>query len=106
MSDIRSLIDSFDSEQAIGEAADRVKNLDTRSGFLKKAGLGAGAVLSGGALMGALPGIASAGVAASDVAILNYALTLEYLESAFYAEALSMKKITDMHVLAFAQVVA
>ena len=106
MQDLQGLIDSFDSDQAVGEAADRVSKLDTRAGFLKKAGLGAGAVLGGGALMGALPGIASAGVAASDVAILNYALTLEYLESAFYAEALSMGKISDKNVLAFAQVVA
>jgi hypothetical protein len=106
MQDLQGLIDSFDNDQAVGEAADRVSSLDTRAGFLKKAGLGAGAVLGGGALMGALPGIASAGVAASDVAILNYALTLEYLEAAFYAEALSMNKISDKNVLAFAQVVA
>ena len=106
MTNIQSLIDSFDSDQAVGEAADRVGKLDTRAGFLKKAGLGAGAMLGGGALLGALPGIASAGVAASDVAILNYALTLEYLESAFYAEALSNGKLSDKKVLAFAQVVA
>jgi Ferritin-like domain len=99
------LLEQFDVDGAIRETESEVAG-DTRLAFLRKAGIGAGALIGGGALVGALPSIASAGTAASDVAILNYALTLEYLEAAFYAEALSMKKITDMHVLAFAQVVA
>ena len=71
---------------------------DTRLGFLKKAGLAGGAVVGGGALLGALvPGAAMArGTGAGrpparfgsgDIGILNYALTLEYLERAFYNEA-------------------
>lgn len=106
MVDFQALIESFDSDQAVGEAAENVAARDTRSAFLRKAGIGAGALIGAGSLMGALPGIASAGVSAGDVAILNYALTLEYLESAFYNEALSMGKIVDKNVLAFAQVVA
>jgi hypothetical protein len=97
-------LEELDVDGAIREAASRVDG-DTRAAFLKKAGIGAGAVVAGGAFAGAIPGIASAGVAKSDVAILNFALTLEYLEAAFYAEAVSKGNFSGK-TLAFAQVVA
>jgi hypothetical protein len=97
-------LEELDVDGAIREAASNVDG-DTRAAFLKKAGIGAGAVVAGGAFAGAIPGIASAGVARSDVAILNFALTLEYLEAAFYAEAVSKGNFTGK-TLAFAQVVA
>jgi Ferritin-like domain len=104
MSDIWTLED-VDRDGAIQEAAAQVDPL-TRASFLKKAGIGAGAVVGGGALMGAIPSLAfGAGFPASDVAILNFALTLEYLEAAFYNEAVAKGSFTG-DTNTFARVVA
>ena len=86
-------LEEIDRDGAIGEAAFNTAG-DTRLDFLKKSALGVGTIAGGGAILSALaPAAAMAGGAPpkafgkGDIAILNYALTLEYLESAFYNEA-------------------
>lgn len=96
-------LEELDVDGAIRETAEKVDGV-TRASFLRKAGVGAGAVIGGGTLMGFLPSPASAGVAKSDVAILNYALTLEYLEAAFYTEAVAKGRFSGK-VGTFAKVV-
>lgn len=92
------------------EAAESLEPGDTRLGFLKKAGVAGGAVIGSGALLAALTpaGAMAAGkgrppakFGKGDIGILNYALTLEYLEAAFYNEATKNKVASGAQESAF-----
>lgn len=95
-------IEDLDRDGAIAEAMDGIQNT-TRSGLLRRVGLVAGGGLVAGAVPFALAG--AQGTSKGDVKILNYALTLEYLEAAFYNEAVASGKLSGS-VLHFAQTVA
>lgn len=95
-------LDMVDQDGAIQEAHEAVAG-DTRLAFLRRAGIGAAGLASGGAILGALaPSAMAAPVGAppasfgqGDIGILNYALTLEYLERAFYNQVTANHVVTD-----------
>jgi hypothetical protein len=91
--DLAGVLD-FDTDGALRETAAQAEG-QSRRRFLRTSGLAVGgAAVAGGLLPGAS---AMAATPKGDVAILNFALTLEYLESAFYASALKHAGLTGEH---------
>ena len=76
-------LESVDEDGALAETLSRVSG--SRSDLLRKAVLGGSALLAASAAPAA-----AAPSSRNDIAILNYALSLEYLQAAFYTEALDL----------------
>ncbi|WP_354702371.1 hypothetical protein DSM112329_02728 [Paraconexibacter sp. AEG42_29] len=100
-----SVLDEFDKDGALLETSElAAESVSTRKHALKRTGI----LVGGGLAIGALPvalSIGQGGIPASDIKILNYALTLEYLEAAFYEEAVAGGALTGS-LANFAQVVS
>jgi Ferritin-like domain len=78
---------------------------ESRAVLLKRAFAAGGAVLAGGVVVGGLPRLAeSAPSPAQDAEILNFALLLEYMESAFFTEASVSGKLSG-ELLEFTEIV-
>jgi rubrerythrin len=97
-------LEELDVDGALRESLDTTAG-DSRADFMAKAVKAAGGLVGGGALL-ALPALAKGKLASSDVKILNFALTLEFLEHEFYVLALKQGGAPNGRERAFARVTA
>ena len=103
-------LEVIDADGAVREAAEAAGA--TRADFLKRAGVAGAGFVSAGVLFNGFASPAAAAISTknpsvkNDVKILNYALTLEFLEAEFYAQALASGALTDPVVRKFAETVS
>jgi hypothetical protein len=91
--DLSGILD-FDTDGALQETAESAQR-HSRRAFLRTSGLAVGGAAVAGGLLPTAGAMAA--TPKGDVAILNFALTLEYLESAFYASAIKHAGLTGEH---------
>jgi len=92
-------LDELDRDGALREAAAALP-ASTRRAFLARAGLGAGAALVAG--LGLADGARAQG--SGDVGIINFALTLEYVQAGFYTDAERIGALSGVAARAAAQI--
>jgi hypothetical protein len=109
-------LEQIDRSGALHELAEDAGALDgdgTRRQMLRRVAVAGSGFVAGGVLFEGLLSPAQAATIAwsqrkskaNDVKIANYALTLEFLEAAFYKQAAAGGALTDPDVLAFAKTV-
>jgi len=102
-------LDVMDVDGAVRDSAELAGA--TRGQFLRNAGVAGAGFVAGGVIFNGLISPAQAAISSknpsvkNDVKILNYALTLEFLEAAFYKQAVENGALTDPIVKRFAEIV-
>jgi hypothetical protein len=113
-------LDQIDPSGDIRTIADEAGAYDaaqSRRELLKRAGIGGAGLVGGSAALGLLSPFEAFAASATgryshhrsaknDLKIGNFALTLEYLEAAFYTQAVNNGRLTDADIAEFARVVA